>query len=785
MTKNLATDLRERGLQILEYCKSGYVPLKPLLGRMSKSSLYRHVDGSISLGLLEKGEGNLYRTTPLGLERLKEVETGVGRAIQLLEERLPMLKYMPTEVHRALAFLILCAISARGNQLMDSHHPCFVAVGPTFSWKTWLAKALCYILGEDPDRVIILTPSETGRSVLTRKGYAGKTISKRTLLDSPFVCFDEFDNADEATKKMCFVYFQGRIRVPYENEELTIRPVSLITMNPRESKKLSEAIGFSEPQMRRSVICDFGKVKIPEGLESKGTKLLGRIKKLPRLEIPPPLQEGAEQKNELEDILRACLKPDSLRLVDMEMMGMLARGASSFLTPPENLIQFLHCYFVVVETLDWTVEEWRNIFHDRCQSLRRVELSSEDMGALRVDEGGSKPRSLNAEVRGILEGYKKPSQGSHDVFEVDRVRKDQGIGFEELLDFMKTRSSLMKNPDYSEASENLFRRMRSEGRNPEKWGTGAMSLIRKHGSYKRSLDKLEERNEEVTNAVESKEEHLRSLDDEISSLGGTRHRIRELDDLDVRLKKYFPSKKKLSEGLAIISAAQEKRLTAHTLEVLCNEISQLQKKITKSYPSVRAKLKKCTNLVEMTTISNDDVKRKRKELEGIENACTTAKQKVDEYQERLRQLEEEIGRVSHELLDTECQVSESIQQKNKLLEEIATLTSSKSEILNIAREIHGHREQRDALLEEIKALSRYVWMTEWAMDLREFLFSGGGLKEDGPFLEDLEALLEIKKGNRPYLQIFEENIARRVREKLRRLDESRGSKKGPRLVTKS
>ena len=139
LTKNLTTDLGERGLQILEHCKSGYVPLKPLLGRMSKSSLYRHVDGSISRELLEKGEGNLYRTTPLGMEKLKEVETGVGRAVQSLEEKLPVLKYVPTDVHRALAFLILCAISARSNQLMDSHHPCFVAVGPTFSWKTWLA----------------------------------------------------------------------------------------------------------------------------------------------------------------------------------------------------------------------------------------------------------------------------------------------------------------------------------------------------------------------------------------------------------------------------------------------------------------------------------------------------------------------------------------------------------------------------------------------------------------------------------------------------------------------
>jgi len=762
LTKNLTTDLNERGLQVLEHCKSGYVPLKPLLSRMSKSSLYRHVDGLISRELLKKGEGNLYRTTPLGLEKLKEVETGVGRASQLLEERLPVLKYMPTEVHRALAFLTLSAVSARGNQLMDSHHPCFVAVGPTFSWKTWLAKALCYILGEDPDRVIILTPSETGRSVLTRKGYAGKTISKRTLLDSPFVCFDEFDNADEATKKMCFVYFQGRIRVPYENEELTIRPVSLITMNPRDSKRLSEAIGFSEPQMRRSIICDFGKVKIPEGFKSKGTKLLGRIERLPRLEIPSPLQEGAEQKNELEDILRACLKPDSLRLVDMEMMSMLARGASSFLSPPENLIQFLHCYFVVVETLDWTVEGWRSIFHERCQSLRRVELSSQDMCVLGINEEGSKPCSLNAEVRGILEEYKKPSQGSHDVFEMDRVRKEQDIGFEELLDFMKRRSFLMKNPDYSEASENLFRRMRSEGRNPEKWGTKAMSLIRKHGSYDRSLREKEKRDGDLTKAIEFKEEHLKSLDEETESLGTTRSHIRELNDLDKELKRYFRSKKRRSEGLKVISKAQKNGLTSDTLNAVSKEICGLQKAISESDSGLRSKLRKCTDLAEMTTRLSNEIEKKERDLGKLEASCASAKKLGDHHHGRYCQ-------ATHEMQSLKDESDGLKRERSRLLEEIGTLTTCKGEIHSIQQKLIGLKNQRDAMHEEIRGLSSYIWMTRWAMNIQDFLFDGKTLNEDGPFFEDLETLVEIKKGNRPYLKTFESRIERRIREKLEKM----------------
>ena len=750
---------------------------------MSKSSLYRHVDGLTSLGLLDKGKANLYRTTPFGLEKLKEVETGVGRASQLLEERLPVLKYMPTEVHRASAFLILCAISARSNQLMDSHHPCFVAVGPTFSWKTWLAKAICYTLDEDPDRVIILTPSETGRSVLTRKGYAGKTISKRTLLDSPFVCFDEFDNADEATKKMCFVYFQGRIRVPYENEELTIRPVSLITMNPRKSEKLSEAIGFSEPQMRRSIICDLGKVKIPEGFESKGTKLLGRIEKLPRLEVPPPLQERAEQKKELEDILRACLKPDSLRLVDMEMMGMLARGASSFLTPPENLIQFLHCYFVVVETLDWTVEEWRSIFHDRCRNLRRAEPNSQDVGVLRIDEEGSKPRSLNAEARNILEEYKKPSQGSHDVFEVDRVRNEQDIGFDDLLNFMKRRSCLIKNPSYSEASENLFRRMRSEGRNPEKWGARAMSLIRKHGSYDRSLREKEKRDENLTEVIRSKEEHLESLDEEIESLGTTRDRIRKLNDLDKELKGYFRSKKRRSEGLKVISRAQEKGLTADTLNVLCGEVCGLQKAISKSHPSLKSKLKKCTNLAETAKKLNDETRQRQEELEDLEGVCVSAKERMNECERRAQRIEEESCQTSRKLLDTKSEVDGLDNKRNKLIEEIGNLTTCRGRILDIRQEICGLEQQRKNLVERIEALSDYIWMTEWAMDVRRFLFDGESLGKSSPVYRDLETLVEIRRGNRPHLREYEESIIGRIREELKGLARSRKFKGGPIPVT--
>ena len=290
-----------------------------------------------------------------------------------------------------------------------------------------------------------------------------------------------------------------------------------------------------------------------------------------------------------------------------------------------------------------------------------------------------------------------------------------------------------------------------------------MRLIRKHGCYDRSLREKEKRDEDLIEVIRSKEEHVESLDEEIGSLGTTRDRIRKLDDLDKELKSYFRSKKRRSEGLKVVSRAQEKGLTADTLNVLCGEVCGLQKAISKSRPGLKSKLKKCTDLMEMTTKLQDENKQWKKNIERLENACTSANELMDEYNERIRFLGERIEQATQELLDMERQVANLKQQKGRFVEEIVTLTDCKSTILNVQQEISGLEKQREALVEGIRDLSSYIWMTEWAMDFRRFLFDGKNLRNNGPFLEDLETLLEIKKGNRPYLKVFEGSIEKRLR----------------------
>lgn len=214
---------------IVEHCKSDYKSLKPLLGLVPKSSLYRCAKKLVEEGYLEKSKGK-YRATAAGVIRPEHEKISINW--NELEMFCPSLKYAPTRVHRAMVELIIAAIIARRDEIRKDHHGTIILAGKTLKWKTWLAKYICAILGLDPAKTIILMTSESGRSIITRKGYGGETVSRRDILQAPFVCFDEYHGAEPSVKRLCSIYIQGEKKVSHENEVLNIEPVPLITLNP-------------------------------------------------------------------------------------------------------------------------------------------------------------------------------------------------------------------------------------------------------------------------------------------------------------------------------------------------------------------------------------------------------------------------------------------------------------------------------------------------------------------------------------------------------------------------
>jgi DNA-binding Lrp family transcriptional regulator len=330
--------------KILRYCKGGYKSLRLLFEELEipLSTGYNRAKRLVGLGLLErKSEG--YKATRAGELEL-EGEKAIKGSWDALEKVYPPLRHAPTLVHRAIIELVLAAVVARRDEIRQDHHATFICFGGTLKWKTWTAKLLCTMLNLDPVKCIVITSSESGRSILTRKGYAGVTVSRREVLDQPFVCFDEFQEAGSTTRRLCNLYIQGEKRVSYENEVLVLNPVAMILLNPKEGGGLGRRIGFKEPQLRRSVPCDLDKVEIPQEVRTRGDEFLERAKKAGAIELPRHNSDCSKYIEDIEKIIQESVREEKLGLVDVEMLALLCSGMTAFLPERQAVSQVLRNY---------------------------------------------------------------------------------------------------------------------------------------------------------------------------------------------------------------------------------------------------------------------------------------------------------------------------------------------------------------------------------------------------------------------------------------------------------
>ena len=141
---------------------------------------------------------------------------------------------IPTAVHRALIELIVAAIICRQHATRPDRHPFFVCAGGTLHWKTSAGMFVCHAVGLDPNPHVVDCGSETGKSIFIRRTGTGAITFQRDLLNTSFVVFDEFLTADRAVRSALNPFLSGRLVVPCENERMTVRPVPLLTLNPRE-----------------------------------------------------------------------------------------------------------------------------------------------------------------------------------------------------------------------------------------------------------------------------------------------------------------------------------------------------------------------------------------------------------------------------------------------------------------------------------------------------------------------------------------------------------------------
>ncbi len=341
--------------ELLKFCRANFRSLRELRGRIPGGTLYRHAARLVRLSWLTK-EGTLYHTTSLGSRQLDEKHD--DQTWEDLERLYPPLALVPTPVHRALTELILAAVVARQHEVRPDRHPFFVCFGRTLLWKTSLGLFVCHALGLDPTRQVVDVGTESGKSLTVRRSASGGLAFERELLGTPFVTLDDFLNADASVRSTLGLFLAGRLVVAFENEQLTVRPVPFLTLNPRAKPTLEQQIGLSAPQIRRAILVNLDAVSLPD-LAATGERALEAARARGPLEPGPPAVDCRSFHDGIVALWRALLVPEAHARVDVEIVVNLATGMTAFIPDPADAIaQVGHDLGVLAETLGWSRPGW-------------------------------------------------------------------------------------------------------------------------------------------------------------------------------------------------------------------------------------------------------------------------------------------------------------------------------------------------------------------------------------------------------------------------------------------
>ncbi len=340
---------------ILEFCAKGFRRLKDLRTEYPGGTLYRHAKRMIKIGWLER-QGPLYRTTDVGRRHLSENQE--GRWSQL-EQVYPPLGLIPTDEHRGLVELILAAVMVRQHPPRGICHPFFVLFGDTFHWKTTLGIFVCHALGLDPAIHVVDCGNESGKSLFIRRTALGEVASERQLVHAPFLVLDEFLAADRAVRNALNPFLTGNLILPFENEQVTVRAVPLLTLNPRPEPTLEGQLGLSAPLIRRAILATVNAVVLPD-LSLSGGEAVSAAQTHGPIMIKVPTCDCEEHRDVIVGLLKAILKPEVHQRVGVDVVVNLCTGMTAMMADPtEAIAQVAQCIGLLAATVGWVQPGWQ------------------------------------------------------------------------------------------------------------------------------------------------------------------------------------------------------------------------------------------------------------------------------------------------------------------------------------------------------------------------------------------------------------------------------------------
>ncbi len=340
---------------VLELCQGDFHTLKRLRGSIPQGTLYRHIHTLLRLGWLEKS-GIHYKTTEAGRRQLTPSNV-IGRWDCWNAIYAPI-RVVPTAVHRAMAELMFAAIAIRQQAIRPDRHPVFACAGGTLRWKTTLGLFICLALGLDPAVYVVECGCESGKSLTVRRGSDGSLVFKRELLTAPFITLDEFLAADPGVRSTLRFFLSGRRVMPCENEQLTISPVPLLTLNPREGSTLEARVGLSPPQIRRTILANLDAVMMPD-LAAMGEQALVASRAHGPLPLRLPTIDCRSAHPSILKLIRGMIQPEAVERVDVHLVEQLCSGMTAWISDASLAIaQVGYDLGLIYETVGWMRPGW-------------------------------------------------------------------------------------------------------------------------------------------------------------------------------------------------------------------------------------------------------------------------------------------------------------------------------------------------------------------------------------------------------------------------------------------
>jgi len=200
--------------------------------------------------------------------------------------------------------------------------------------------------------------AKAANSLFIRRTASGDVASERQLVNAPFLVLDEFLAADRAVRNALNPFLTGNLILPFENEQITVRPVPLLTCNPRNRPTLEGQLGLSAPLIRRAIILNVNAVVLPDLTLSGGEAVSAAHGQGPIM-IKAPTCDCEEHRNVIVGLLKAILKPEAHQRIGVDVVMNLCTGMTAMLADPrEAIAQVMQRIGLLSATVGWAQPGW-------------------------------------------------------------------------------------------------------------------------------------------------------------------------------------------------------------------------------------------------------------------------------------------------------------------------------------------------------------------------------------------------------------------------------------------